>query len=304
MIIQNRSIVNFILVRSCIQRVFPNRVKKIKIAVGAIGTAAIIAVMLFSFFELNLIKFPVSLKSGHDEDQVSLPGKKKIAGLANPQQFAASKKRRISSDSGETLKDNPSKTSDRNTSGYIEPQPPSENIIKKSNQLSLDNSLPEILGKIKLRPNQTLSGLIQTIYGSYNSRHFKSLILINPHIDDPDIVDIGQTVALPAIPANLKPLPQQVWWIKITERNNLEEAFKILETFPDNEPPIRMIPYWNSHKGMKFVVILKKYFLNEENARLQLNRLPLSISSKGKILSSWGVDNVFFADPFLASSLN
>jgi hypothetical protein len=99
----------------------------------------------------------------------------------------------------------------------------------------------------------------------------------------------------------LKPLPQKVWWIKIADRNNLEEAFKILETFPDNEPQIRLIPYWNSRSGMKFAVVLKKYFLNERTARLQIEKLPLSISSKGKIISSWDVDNVFFADPFLAS---
>ena len=301
MIIQNRSIVNFFLVRSCIQRVFPSRVKKLKIAVATIGTAVIIVAGLFSFAELNLFKFPVFLKNGSGGTKVSLPGNRKIAGLTNPQRFAGSENRKVSAGSEEALKDNRTKSSDMDTAEYIEPQTPAEALLEKSSQLSVDNSFPEILGKIKLRPNQTLSGLIQTIYGSYNSRHFKSLILANPHIDDPDIVDIGQTVALPAIPANLKPLPQKVWWIKIADRNNLEEAFKILEAFPNNEPPIRLIPYWNSRKGIKFAVVLKKYFLNEKTALLQLKKLPLSISSKGKIISSWDVDNVFFADPFLAS---
>ncbi|MEA3435539.1 MAG: AAA family ATPase [Thermodesulfobacteriota bacterium] len=306
MIIQNRSIVNFFLVRSCIQRVFPNRVKKIKIAVATAGTAVIIVAALFSFAELNLFKFPVFLKSESNETQVSLPGNRKIAGLTNPQRFAGSENRKVSAGSEEPLKDrqlnkdNRTKSSDMDTAEYIKPQTPGEALLEKSSQLSINNGFPEILGKIKLRPNQTLSGLIQTIYGSYNSKHFKSLILANPYIDDPDIVDIGQTVALPAIPANLEPLPQKVWWIKIADRNNLEEAFNILETFPDNEPPIRLIPYWNSRKGIKFAVVLKKYFLNEKTARLQLERLPLSISSKGKIISSWDVDNVFFADPFLA----
>ena len=307
MILQNRSIVNFFLVRSCIQRVFPTRVKKIKIAVAAIGTAVIIVAILFSFAELKTVKFSV-LKKEPAGSQVSLPGNSKIAGPANPQRFAGSENRKVSSDSDEIFrgnqlnKDNQAKSSNMITSGYIEPKTPAEALLEKYNQLSGDNSLPEILGKIRLRPNQTLSGLIQTVYGSYNSKHFKSLILANPHIDDPDIVDIGQTVALPAIPANLKPLPQKVWWIKIADRNNLEEAFKILETFPDNEPPIRLIPYWNSRKGMKFAVVLKKYFLNEKTARLQFKRLPLSISSKGKIITSWDVDNVYFADPFLPST--
>jgi len=84
MIIQNRSIVNFFLVRSCIQRVFPNRVKKLKIAVATIGSAVIILAILFSFAELNIFKFPVLMKSGHVQSQVALPGNNKIAGLANP----------------------------------------------------------------------------------------------------------------------------------------------------------------------------------------------------------------------------
>jgi len=303
MIIQNRSMVNFFLVRSCIQRVFPHRTKKTKIAVAAIGIAFVIMATLFSFSELNLLKFPVFLKTGTVQNQVSLPGNWKITNSKNPSPLTDAENRKVSSIEEETLKGNGSKLADRETSESPEPQSPAKTLPKKSSSLSTNQSFPGILGKIKLRPNQTLSGLIQTIYGSYNSKHFKSLILANPHIDDPDIVDIGQSVALPAIPANLKPLPQKVWWIKIADRNNLKEAFKILETFPDNEPPIRLIPYWNSRDGIKFTVVLKKFYLIEKAAQVQLKRLPLSISQNGEIISSWDVDNVFFADPFLASTL-
>ncbi len=303
MIIQNRSIVNFFLVRSCIQRVFPNRTKKVKFSVAAIGLAVIIFISLLSFSERNLFKFPLFLKTGQVKNQASLPGNMKVAGTNNLKRLTASENRNESLNPDETFKDNQSKLSGQDTFKDIEPQTLVKAIPKKSNRLSINHRFPEILGKIKLRPNQTLSGLIQTIYGSYNSRHFKSLILANPHIDDPDIVDIGQTVALPAIPANLKPLPQKVWWIKIADKNKLEEAFKILETFPNNEPPIRLIPYWNSRDGIRFAIVLKKYFLIEKTARFQLKRLPLSISLKGEIISSWDANNVFFADPFIASAL-
>ncbi len=303
MIIQNRSIVNFFLVRSCIQRVFPNRTKKVKFSVAAIGLAVIIMASLFSFSELNLVKFPLFLKTGQVQNQVSLPGNWKVADSNNLKRLTGSENSKVSSNTDGTFKDNQLKSSDINTFKGIKPQTPSKTLPGKSNQLSIHHRFPEILGKIKLRPNQTLSGLIQTIYGSYNSRHFKSLILANPHIDDPDIVDIGQTVALPAITANFKPLPQKIWWIKIADKNSLEEAFKILETFPNNEPPIRLVPYWNSRNGIKFAVVLKKYFLIERTARLQLKRLPSSVSSRGEIISTWDLDNVFFADPFMVSTL-
>ena len=303
MIIQNRSMVNFFLVRSCIQRVFPHRTKKTKIVVAVTGIAFVIIATLFSLSELNLFKFPLFHKTGTVQNQVSLPANWKITSTEKPQPFADSENRKVYSIAEETLKGNGSKQVAMKKPETIEGQIPAKALPKKSSPLSTNRSFPEILGKIKLRPNQTLSGLIQTIYGSYNSKHFKSLILANPHIDDPDIVDIGQSVALPAIPANLKPLPQKVWWIKIADRNNLKEAFKILETFPNNEPPMRLIPHWNIRNGIKFTVVLKKFYLIEKAAQDQLKRLPLSISQNGEIISSWDVDNVFFADPYLASTL-
>ncbi|MDY6792913.1 MAG: AAA family ATPase [Thermodesulfobacteriota bacterium] len=302
MIIQNRSVVNFFLVRSCIQRVFPDRVRKIKMAVASIGTVMIMVAVLFSFTELSLVKFPVVLKNKAEENRAALSGKNRISGLANPARFAGFENRTGAADSAKAIKDNRAKPSDGDTAALMEKRTPADPLNKKSNSVSIDHNFPEILGKIKLRSNQTLSGLIQTVYGSYNSRHFKSLILANPHIDDPDIVDIGQTVALPAIPANLKPLPQKVWWIKIADKNNLEDAFKILETFSHDGLAVRLIPYWNSRRGVNFTVVLKKYFLEENTAWLQLDRLPVSNLSKGKIISSWDADNVFFADPFLASA--
>ncbi|MBT8373600.1 MAG: AAA family ATPase, partial [Deltaproteobacteria bacterium] len=220
MIIQNKSMVNFFLVRSCIQRVFPHRTKKTKIAVATIGIAFVIMATLFSFAGFNLFKFPVFFKTETVQNQVALPGNWKIASTKKPRPLTDLKKAKGSSIAEETLKDSGPKSAGRETSKTIEPQSPDKTQPKKSKLLPTSQGFPEILGKIKLRPNQTLSGLIQTIYGSYNSKHFKSLILANPHIDDPDIVDIGQSVALPAIPANLKPLPQKVWWIKIADKNN------------------------------------------------------------------------------------
>jgi general secretion pathway protein A len=198
MIIQNRSIVNFYQVRSCTQRVFPSRVKKIKIAVATIGTVVIIVTTLFSFNEINPFKFPAFLKSGLVGGQVSLPENKKFAGPANPQLFDASENRKVSLDSdgnfidNQSKKDNQAKSSDMDRPEHIATQTHAETLLEKSSQLSVDKSFPDILGKIRLRPNQTLSGLIKTIYGSYNSKYFKSLILANPNIDDPDIVNIGQ----------------------------------------------------------------------------------------------------------------
>ena len=155
-----------------------------------------------------------------------------------------------------------------------------------------------ILGNIKLKRNETLSLVIQQVYGNFNSRYFRSLILANPVIVDPDRVDVGQTIYLPAIPVPVDTLYQKACWILIAEEDNLQAAFDYLRNYPEDEPPVRMIPYWNSKDGNRFAIILKEQFPDEDSARLQLNRMPQSLTSASRVLSRWEKDTVFFANPF------
>jgi hypothetical protein len=155
-----------------------------------------------------------------------------------------------------------------------------------------------MLGDITLERNDTLSRVIQQVYGNYNSRYFRSLILANPVIDDPDRVDVGQIIYLPAIPVSVGPTNQKTWWILIAEKDNLQAAFDYLRNYPENEPAVRMIPYWNNQAGNRFAIILKAHFPDEDSARQQLNRLPAKLTPQGRVLSGWETDTVFFANPF------
>jgi general secretion pathway protein A len=155
-----------------------------------------------------------------------------------------------------------------------------------------------MLGNITLKRNDTLSLVIQQVYGNYNSKYFRSLILANPVIDDPDRVDVGQIIYLPAIPASVGTSHPETWWVLITETDTLQAAFEYLRNYPEVEPPVRMIPYWNSQTGNRFAIILRDYFSDEQSAREQLSRLPAELASQSRVLSSWEKDTVFFANPF------
>jgi hypothetical protein len=159
-----------------------------------------------------------------------------------------------------------------------------------------------MLGNITLKRNDTLSRIIQQVYGNYTSRHFRSLILANPVIDDPDLVDVGQTIYLPAIPVSVGPTNQKTWWILIAEKDNLQAAFDYLRNYPESEPAVRMIPYWNSQAGNRFAIILKTHFSDEDSARQQLSRMPAELTSQGRVLSRWENNTVFFANPFSGRS--
>ena len=158
--------------------------------------------------------------------------------------------------------------------------------------------LPESLGSVTLRRNETISGLIHKVYGDYSTRHFRSIILANPQIDDPDRVGAGQVIRLPALPVNAKPLNKAAWWVAIIDTASLQEAFDMLRSYPESAPPVRLIPFWRPGGGTRFAVVLKQFFTKPETAQLQLNLLPLEYQAASRLVSSWGEGTVLFADPY------
>jgi hypothetical protein len=160
---------------------------------------------------------------------------------------------------------------------------------------------PETLGTLNLRRNETISGLIQKVYGNYSNRHFRSIILANPNIVDPDLVEAGHAIRLPAIAVSVKPLIKDAWWVRIGDKASLQEAFDLLRSYPEFAPPARLIPCWQPATGLRFVVILKKMFTNLETARLQVELLPPALRASGQVIGSWGEQTVFFADPYYVS---
>jgi general secretion pathway protein A len=183
-----------------------------------------------------------------------------------------------------------------------ESERPDPELQKESRAVGRSVPYAPILGDITLERNDTLSRVIQQVYGNYNSRYFRSLILANPVINDPDRVEVGQTVYLPAIPVSVGPINQKAWWILIAEKDNLQAAFDYLRNYPEDRPAVRMIPYWNNQTGSRFAIILKTSFADEDSARQQLRRLPTELKSQGRVLSQWGNDTVFFANPFSGRS--
>jgi hypothetical protein len=157
---------------------------------------------------------------------------------------------------------------------------------------------PGVLGSLNLKRSETISGLIQKVYGGYSNKLVRALMSANPSIDNPDIVEVGRSILLPALPVSVKPLEKDVWWIKIGEWSLLQEAFEVLRTYPDSAPPVRLIPCWQPATGLKFVVVLKQFFSSPDAAQLQLNYLPPKLAISGQVTRLWSEQTVFFADPY------
>jgi len=156
-----------------------------------------------------------------------------------------------------------------------------------------------ILGRITLKHKETLSRIMRQVYGEFNSNYLKLFIITNPEIGNPDQVEVGQIISLPAIPVEVAPGDNRVWWIKVDETDTLEGAINILRKYPESSPGVRLIPYWNPAGGFKFAVVLGELFEDEKSARTQQENLPGELSSGSTIFSRWDKKTVFFTNPYL-----
>ncbi len=155
-----------------------------------------------------------------------------------------------------------------------------------------------MLGQLTLKRNETLSRVIMSVYGDFNSKYFKSFIIANPDIKDPDRVRVGQIISLPAIPARVTPVDRPVWWVRVCGRISLEAAFDVLRELPDGSPTMRLIPHWNPSDGTRFAVLLDEFFYDEVTARRRLQELPGDLADNSSLLTQWDRRTVFFADPY------
>jgi len=180
-------------------------------------------------------------------------------------------------------------------------------IRKESNKnTSVIESPPPVLGSVALRRRETLWKLIEKVYGVVdphviNTQYLKSVTEANSHIDNPDRIEAARLIVLPAIPAKVKPSKLDVWWVKIEEKDTLKDSINLLRSYPDDAPPVRIVPYWTNLSGLKFAVLLRELFDDEASARRQLSNLPQAIANGGKILCSWDKDTIFYADPYMES---
>ena len=305
MIIQSRPSVDLFLARTCIRRVFPHRSRRIKrlaLSVGipllflAIGIAAIdIRHLRLSAQTGSALTDPQSSRSTANYRKIDVAPEPQSATMAPPS----------------AADDLPPLPCTRNSPPAALPQPlpgtAPENAdlaatlpsavaptITKPPQLEA----PHELGQITIMPNENLSGLIETIYGDVSSLLFKSLLLANPLITDPNLVQVGQMVRIPAIPVDVRPLAEPVWWISIAHRRSLEDAYGFLRSLTGNARQVRIVSYWTPQNGIQFDLLLNRFFFDPLSARITLEQLPLPLSKEGRVVSIWSPEAVFYTDPF------
>ena len=158
--------------------------------------------------------------------------------------------------------------------------------------------MPARLGRLTIHPGETLGQLIQIIYGQFTPTYLDAIVQANPHITDPDTLNVGDIVHFPALPAAVRPLPVNVWWVEVTSCPRLEDAVIILKRLDKNHIAARLVPFWNPERGLVFSIVLTDLFYDRRVAENAMNRSVLASEPETAIRSLWRDDTVFFCDPF------
>jgi general secretion pathway protein A len=163
-------------------------------------------------------------------------------------------------------------------------------------------TMPARLGRLAIHPGETIGQLIQMVYGQFAPTYLDAIVQANPHITDPDTVNVGDIVHFPALPAAVRPLPVDVWWVEVTSCARLADAVQTLNRLGKNHVAARLVPYWNPENGLVFSIVLADCFYDRQVAENAMNRSALTSEPEAAVRSLWRDDTVFFCDPFRPAS--
>jgi hypothetical protein len=318
MIIQNRSKANWFLVRSSIHRAFASQPRRWRFALLLYTVLAIVLAIQFlpSGVDTLFSGLPTKPRVAESPD-VNVPASiHKIEIPASPlksaqaiQESAPSSASAVQPGTDKLMASNLSPDSNEPPSGVSESvaaQAPSQDQMLVAHgdpqvhipDQRLDDMLPLFLGHIAVKRYETLGGMIQKVYGLYNNNYLDYITKVNPLIANPNTIRVGELILFPAIPAKVKPLPVKVYWVVIDEKSTIEEAYDVLRALPPGVPSARLIPYWSQPEGLRFKVVLRRYFFDQKSADTQLIKLTALLPDTGHVFSRWDDHSVFFANPY------
>jgi general secretion pathway protein A len=166
-------------------------------------------------------------------------------------------------------------------------------IQKNTNQ---HIKMPDYLGKLKMTKRRTVWWTLHNIYGVVSPEITNAVIIANPHIRNKDVIAEGDIIALPSIPADIKPISGGNIIVSLEGGKDLETMYNIFRNNPNEKklPPLAFLSFWNNKEGISFAIVIDKCFKNIRAAEEAVGKLPPMTAAKTKILSQWNADTVFF----------
>ena len=287
MIIQNRSRAGWFLVQSCAARLaatersWPSRLLRWAPA-ALLASAALLIFLVAQPLSTPSVNAPPETASGEIPQGISsVAGASTVPGSSTE----------VSTALPDTVREIPSEPD-----AVREPSAAPGTARKTpSAREAVANEKPTLLGKLALQNGRTVWWMLTDLYGEYNRDILRAVAKANPQIRNLHRVQAGQSVHLPALPAEESPLEGKTYWIQVMASVNLDEAYEFYRTHKTTFPDLRFLPYWNPRQGMLFSVLLRDGFSDETSARQHLAGLPSALAANAAVVRTPEPDTVYYS---------
>ena len=152
-------------------------------------------------------------------------------------------------------------------------------ILGKAISIGHDDAMqerPVTLGVVRIGQGYTVNRMLQEVYGNYDDGLIRAFRKLNPHIADINKIQQGDSVKIPALPTNMDLFHERKYLIRIAVKSNLNDALDYIRVYPQNLPPVKLLPYWNRQEGLVFAVTLTERFSNLDSALAKKNAMSSS----------------------------
>ena len=156
---------------------------------------------------------------------------------------------------------------------------------------------PAVLGVAALQRGEWLSWFCVKVYGFYDQDLWRSLSALNPRLSDPNDIQAGTRITLPARPLAVAMPQSPVFWVRLARTPRLEDALTLLRFNASDAPLLRLIPTWHPSQGMQFDVVLWRTLTSRVDAEALIESLPASLRPAAGLWTGWPGGTVFFANP-------
>ncbi len=315
MIIQNRTRAGWSLIRSCRKRMAPSmRPLRKGIVAGLLVFTTVLAVWLYlprtggrtvTTTQTSAFKITPPMDALENKPE-ALPT------AAAPESRPSTKFESLQTAANASIEPDPSpleESPDPQTSPIpadmtLHPSPETDLDPIQSLTAEMPKSQPPTsLGKLIVRPGDTMVGMLNRVYGTFRNRYLAAVIEINPQIADPNRIDIGQVIEFPPLPFDTKPLAGSRHWIVLQQLDTLPTAMQRVQEITSNiRVPMQLVPAWTPADGLQFFLQVKGYFAQRSEALNYLEALPQDIAAHGYVRSQWPQEAILYANPYVSGN--
>ncbi|HDR14093.1 MAG TPA: hypothetical protein ENN79_01140 [Desulfobacteraceae bacterium] len=289
LILQNKTVAGYSLVKACAARDTASRPRRLRWAVVFVLVSAL---GLWAAFQYGLIpedrifyRTQTAAVSARPAERVSIdftPKKPAEITAGKPEENAVEKpgETQIEKEESAAIAQRPPDEPAAEET-MTPPAAPLEEPVKTSGDAPENPPapIPEFLGRIAVKSNDTLSAMVGRVYGALPKDMVWKVAEANPHIKNVNQIALGQVIAFPVINATAEKKDWEGFAVRITRFSSLGDAYRFILASPAVRPPMRIITSMAKDGTMHYDIVLARRYEDDASAREAMKTLPPELAA-------------------------